>query len=396
MKGAEIIVLGMREAENLPLASQARPAALTRYMQDQVNSAINRYADPEIHCELIFAVHPETGVEHACVIVPGGMAVPVMSTRDVQGEIGQHRCYVRKPGPRSEEPFTAEEWHGVFERCLKARRQNMLDAIRLIVQGHPAGPVAGQVQEQFGDRASARWRHLIEALPEADPARMPLGFYAMTFEIRDARPAANFRDLQERLRAAGRIRYTGWGPFVMLNREDLAPNVVENTIEAWLGDPQAERLGGRVPHHCDFWRADPSGLLYLQRGLDEDALDDVDPGTAFNITTPIWRVGEALLYVARLARIFGDDPRIRIRVTYIGLRNRDLVSLHDDLNLIEGRRSIDNEVTLETEAAASEIEDNVVEILLSLLSPLYERFQFFELRPELVALEIAKLRRGRF
>ena len=60
----------------------------------------------------MFAEHPITGTEHAFVIVPGGMTVPVMSKRGSEGVIQPQRCYVRKPGPGSEEPFTAEEWRG--------------------------------------------------------------------------------------------------------------------------------------------------------------------------------------------------------------------------------------------------------------------------------------------
>lgn len=397
-EGGGIIILGMRDAENSPLASQARPAGQARYSQDQVNSAINRYTDPEMHCELIFALHPGSGVEHAFVAIPGRMTVPVMSTRDCQGVIMSRRCYIRKPGPRSEEPHTAEEWRGLLERCVRARRQDMLDAIRVIVQGHSPSVRAGQNGDlqRFCKRAKAEWLRVIEPLPPHDPARMPLGFYSLAFQIKDVAAAATFRQLQERMKTAGRLRHTGWGPFVMLSRQDLAPNIVDDTIQVWLGDPTAERLD-RAPSHCDFWRADRSGFLYLHRGFDEDASDQVAPGSALGITLPIWRVGEALLYIARLARIFGNDPLIRVRAVYTGLRNRELVSLReDDFNLIERHRSCDNEVTLETEAASSEIEDNLVEILHAFLLPLYERFHFFELRQELVAHEVAKLRRGQF
>ena len=46
--------------------------------------------------------------------------------------------------------------------------------------------------------------------------------------------------------------------------------------------------------------------------------------------------------------------------------------------------------------SAAEIDDNLVEILQPLLAPLYERFGFFELRPELIRSEIAKMRSNRF
>lgn len=397
-EGGGIVILGMRPAENAPLASEAMPAGTRRYDQDAINSAINRYADPEVHCELSFAIHPGTGVEHAFVVVPGGMTVPVMSTRDQQGEIMARRCYVRKPGPRSEEPITAEEWHKVLERCLHARRESMLDAIRLIVQGHPpAPPVAERAAlTAFCEGAHRRWLQLVEPLPADDPGRMPLGYYRFCFEIIGVPPAANFVDLRNWMDDACRIKHTGWGPFVILNREDLAPRVVDDAIEVWLGAPEPERVLTRTPEHCDFWRASRSGLLYLQRGYDEDGSDRAPPGTLLDITLPIWRTGEALLYVSRLARQFGDNPAIFTRVSYTGLRNRELGDINRRITLRAGRRSADNEVSMETQATAVQIEDNVVEIVHTLLAPLYERFEFFELPRDLVAREVERMRRNRF
>ena len=57
--GGGVIIFGMRKnEEDGPLISQPRPEAMARYNQDDINSATNRYADPEIHCELSFANHP--------------------------------------------------------------------------------------------------------------------------------------------------------------------------------------------------------------------------------------------------------------------------------------------------------------------------------------------------
>src|SRR5690349_19232257 len=74
-EGGGIIVLGMREdnGEGGALQSQPRPANLGRYSQDDINAAVNRYSDPQFHCDLMFASHPVASNEHAFVIVPGGM-----------------------------------------------------------------------------------------------------------------------------------------------------------------------------------------------------------------------------------------------------------------------------------------------------------------------------------
>ena len=213
--GGGLVVLGMRAPvlDRGALASTPRPADLRRYTQDDVNAAINRYADPTMHCELVFAPHPQTGVEHAIVVVPSDLATPVMSRRDCDGVITAQRCYVRKPGPRSEEPFTGEEWRALLDRCVRAGRENMLDAIRHIVQGHAGAappPDALAALKEFAADGLARWQLLVAPLPAEDPARLGHGYRELAFEVRNIAPAPSLVELRRRLDVAGQTRLTGW------------------------------------------------------------------------------------------------------------------------------------------------------------------------------------------
>jgi hypothetical protein len=399
--GGGIIVLGMREDRNegAALRSLARPPALGRYSQDDINAAIARYSDPAFHCDLMFESHPATGHEHAFVIVPGGMTVPVMCRRTCEGIINQHRCYIRKPGARSEEPFTAEEWREVFERCIQARRENMLDAIRRIVQGHnsPASPEAVRnALETFSALAQAHWQQLVRDLPLNDPARMPHGRYEIAFEFIGVRNAGSVTETLQRMTEASRVKHTGWGPFVLLTREPFEPRPIAGNIEAWIGAAVKNRRS-RDPAHCDFWSVNPSGLLFLLRGYDEDSSDRVDPGVILDITMPIWRIGEAMLYASRLARLFDNgDPDILVRCSYYGLRGRRLDCLTPGRHFSFDRICRDDNAVLQAQSTASQMDYNLVEVLHSLLTPFYERFAFFELPREIVRTEIEQMRRNRF
>jgi hypothetical protein len=193
---------------------------MKRYTQDDINGAVNRFADPHIHCELMFAKHPGTETEHAFVCVPGGSKVPIMSRRAVDGVIHQQKCYIRKAGPRSEEPFNSEEWRTVLDRCVRAGRNDMLDAIRAIVHG-TAGQSTDAVTEEgllhFAERANARWQELLEPLPATDPARMRHGYREFAFELRGIAPAVGLAELRRRIHEAGQTQHTGWPPFQSLN-----------------------------------------------------------------------------------------------------------------------------------------------------------------------------------
>ena len=104
--GGGYIVIGFEERGHTFLSSQ-RPDALREITQDDVNSAIRRYATPEFHCDTHRVAHPESGNVHPIIVVPGNLTEPVMSKRDCPGVIVQNRCYIRKPSPGARIPRPA-------------------------------------------------------------------------------------------------------------------------------------------------------------------------------------------------------------------------------------------------------------------------------------------------
>jgi Putative DNA-binding domain len=399
-EGGGIIVFGMREGGNGDggFRSLARPDHIQRYHQDDINAAINRFAEPPLHSELLFAEHPTTQVQHAFAVIAGGAKVPVMSKSGRDKIISQQRCYVRKPGPKSEEPHNAAEWNGVLERCLHNRRENMLDAIRTIVQGHGTPVKPANQQDNlldFMNASAARWEALRDTLPADSESRMLHGHCELVFEILDVPQAPNYPELQKRLDEARRIKLTGWGPFVTIQRRPYAPSIVNDAIEVWLGHLSDQPVTVDAAH-TDYWRVTLDGKLFLLRGYDEDAIGTIAAGTVFDVTLPVWRVGEALLFVARFALLFDQNPNIRLICRYSGLNGRNLTSVTRRRMFTHERVCRDDAIELTTHATASQIDDNLVEILHSMLSPLYERFDFFELSLRLVQEEVERLRAGRF
>jgi hypothetical protein len=397
--GGGIIVFGMRGDDAVAgLLSRERPDHIGRYRQDDINAAINRYADPQLHCSLEFAVHPESGVEHTFAIIPGEERVPNMSRRETNGIIEAQRCYVRKPGPRSEEPYTSAEWRPLFDRCIRTGREEMLDAIRLIVEGRAGElPVATAMEalDAFSDESRERWRQLTTPLAADDVATFPNGRYEMSFEIEGFEPLRSLLDLRARLDRAGELRHTGWGPFVSISRPELAPRPVQDAIEAWVGLPDPDRFQ-RDAGHCDYWRVNRDGKFFLLRGYQEDDIERARPGTLFDVTLPVWRIGEALLYLSRFAREEEANPAITVRVRYFGLEGRSLTSVSGRRFMTDHWKSADDEAALAARATAQEMDENLSEVLYPMLVPLYERFNFFELPRTLVTEELAEMRKNRF
>ena len=392
--GGGYIVIGF---DDKGLVSQPRPEEIPEITQDSVNAAIRRYADPEFHCEVYEVLHPDTDASHTVVAVPSTLTVPVMSRRDYQGEIAQNSCYIRKPGPRSEQPQTAEEWRTLLNRCVRANQDEMLEAIRSIVTGRvetqDSIPNALDDLRDYRTAAHSRWEELVSNEPDSSPARFPYGYYEMAFSLVGATPANSLDELRNRLSDSGRIDLSGWPPFLYASGQ-ARPH--DDFVEAWLGRPDHNGWRHRESYQYDFWRASRDGKLYTVRGYrEDDERHHKPPGRMFHTTLPIWRVGEGLLFASRFAATFEEVDQIAVYCRFTGLENRRLVRTHFfNALLLMGNPCSTGEVILTGQSTQQQVQDNLAEVLHPLLRPLYEKFDFYELSFDHVAKELQDLRRG--
>jgi hypothetical protein len=146
-EGGGYIVIGLRE-ERPNLISEPCPPEIAAYDQDTINQIVRRFALPSFHCRLTTLRHPDTRHEHCVIGVPGGFGFPVMSKSGTpQNTIRPHLCYIRKAGPESAPPENQADWERLLSRCLRNRREDMLDAIRAIVHGEVGSAVAALEQD---------------------------------------------------------------------------------------------------------------------------------------------------------------------------------------------------------------------------------------------------------
>jgi hypothetical protein len=332
------------------------------------------------------------------IVVPGGHKVPIKAKRSgPNGQvIQQHTCYIRRPGPQSEPPQTAQEWDTFLARCLSNRRDELLDSFRLIMEGGAStAPVETEVDRvtKWFEASKARWKELAERLPDGHPARLEHGYYAVAFEaVGDFEPRSGGR-LLEALRA-GVVRHSGWPPFWVPTRKGIEPRIYEGNVECWLG-PNSKI---QEPHHSDFWRASPQGQFFLIRGYQEDGeIKGSRPGKLFDITLPTWRLGEILLYAASMARQLGaPQAKIILIAEWTGLHGRELTHLSGTRLLFEGHLSHQDRYRTSLAVQADQIGDMLPELVHRVLHPLYELFDFFQLPMTLVTEELAQMRANQF
>ena len=398
--GGGHVILGFQEVGQA-LQSTKRPREVAEVTQDVVNAAIRRYAEPVFHCQVYNVAHQATGASHPVIRVPAG-DVPIVCKRDqVEAGVSQYKIYVRKPGARSEEPHTAEEWQRLLDRCVWARREDMLDSIRSIVLGqaeeqdslpNPQGALAN-----FCTAAHERWAELTSALPDGSPARFPYGFYEMGFALIGAVPAESLTKLKRRLDIAQRIKLSGWPHFLHMSVEGWKPRIHGDFIEAWVGRP----IDGPVwndPFHADFWRASADGKLYTIRGYIEDGelgqQRGKAPGTEFSNAIPSIKVAEGLLFASRLSAEFEGVEQIAIRCRFTGLEGRSLMLVDHPAPFTDiGPAIRDPEVTLTGQVTLQQVSGNLTEVIHRFVRPLYERFGFYQIPINHVQRMLQNLRR---
>ena len=383
--GGGVIVLGFEE---LPagLVARPKPAEISDVTQDNVNDSVHRYAEPQLHCRLYSVKHPNVGSIHPVIRVPGS-DVPVMSKRD-QSDAGlrQHKVYVRKPGPRSEEPQTEYEWRTLLDRCVRARREELLDSIRGIVLGRveesDLDPTAVGL-EGFIDSSRTAWMTLVQDNPKDAPYRFPNGHYEVAIAPGNLQPTISLSELKDRLAVAQRVKTSGWPPFMDIGVNQLSPYASGGNIEAWIGRPLPNRMFND-PSYADFWRASPSGQLYTVRGYWEDSValansHQRSPGAALAVKISVTQMWECLRFASRFMRAFGDVEEVVVRCQYTGLSARTLIdSLEPAFFIRRGVSQID-EVQLTGQFTLQQLEDNMPEVLGHLMAPLFEHFDFFQL-----------------
>ncbi|MDE2741855.1 MAG: ATP-binding protein [Gemmatimonadota bacterium] len=397
--GGGYIVIGFAEQGQI-LESQPRPEEIPEITQDSVNAAVHLYAEPNFQCAMHVESHPDTHVPHPIVIIPSA-TVPVMSRRECQGVIAQNRCYIRKPGPNSEDPRTSEEWRTLLNRCVRANQDELLEAIRSIVTGRVETPnsipTALDDLRDYCTSARGRWEELVSDEPDNSPARFPHGYYEMAFSLVGATPVNDLIELQDRLSVARRTKLSGWPPFLDIQVPGWNPYPHEDFVEAWLGGPAHNGRRAENSYLCDFWRVSLDGKLYTICGYFEDEQGN-EPGRVVYTTTPVLSIGEGLLFASRLAETFEEVNQIAIHCRFTGLEGRCLRTppwsrLLPSFLMVSS--SSTDEVTLTGQITQQQVQDNLAEFLHPLLQRLYEKFNFSRLSFDLVAKELQKMRNNR-
>ncbi|KAA0593167.1 hypothetical protein J2848_005268 [Azospirillum lipoferum] len=401
--GGGFILLGFEELSDGSFqVGQPVPSFLDAYSQDVIARVVASYAEPAFQVQVTHIRRSGAdGTVHPVVIVPGSHRVPIQAKKGSpdQKTLIAGRVYIRRPTPESAEPATAGDWRDLFDRCIRAGRDDLLDAIRGILDGRSVAteelpPSKLEQLRAWRDKGLMRWRELVAEGADPKPAEA-LGYYTVAYQIDaslPARPLAEVLDLLDR----ATVRHTGWSPWWVPTRGAIRPYVHDNSVECYLGDEPGHWLAD--PAHTDFWRVTAEGQALLVRGFDEDSIPDRLPqGKGFDITMPVWRVAECFLQAASFAKQLSSTPvPLTIMVAWTGLQGRELVHIERRRLVYPEQIARQNNFERSLSVISDKIEDQLPEFLFEFLQPLYALFDFFKLPKQLVDEEVRRLRSNQF
>lgn len=214
-----------------------------------------------------------------------------------------------------------------------------------------------------------------------------MGSWSCAYQLSPVVTRPTLVELREHMRLV-KGNETGWPVWLGLeNRSEMAPRIVGDVLECWL----------RETPDGDFWRADPAGKLFLIRRLQEDTreINGLEPGTAFDLTLPIWRTGECLLHAARLADRLNAE-QVELAMTWTGLTGRTLRAIASRDRFLPGTWTChEDNVRTSITAPASSVTDTLPELVQRLTEPLYARFDFFVPPERMYSAELSRMRTGR-
>jgi hypothetical protein len=398
--GGSILVGFTEQADGSFVPGSSRPADLNAYTTDTINEISRTYLNPPIHCDVRQIAHPVSGLLFPVVKIPGGHLTPVIARRggpQGQSSLSAGRTYIRRAGPSSEEPQSPEEWRDLLDRCVRAGREELVDRIRLIVSGQPVQSPANTEGQEFDlwiDASTTRWQELIAGLPATHPAHFQRGYYRFAYQLRGEFSPPTLANLRTAI-VASEVRHSGWPHWPVITRDPVRPAPVGDTIECLMArDNDSAEL---PPDRLDYWRVSTHGKAFTVRGFAEDSHADlVEPGVGIDITTPTWRLADAVTHAANLARALGmTTGDIDFDILWTGLAGRQLVSVGNPRRYLSSTRTThQQQYQRRFSVKVDTVLDQLPEVVDTVLRPMYEAFDFFNLPGDLTASEIAEWRRN--
>jgi hypothetical protein len=323
------------------------------YSHDVIAGIIDRYLQPKFQCEVAF--ESLGGIEHAIVWIPSHGPSPVISKtdgpHDAKGQpqgIRSGTIYIRSPKPESVPITSPEQWDKLIQRCVLARRDQLVSMFSSIVSGGMPTPKVEQDNERkkLDDWHRATQNAFRQEIAKMEPKIRPSpdqNFVQFSYMVRSASggqiPASEALRVAEKVNNAVRdtVRY-GWSMFHPFTRPEISPRFmtdpsVDGGQTEFLQTSLVEK--NRTSHHFDVWRISLDGRASLIRNFNEDRFskrpDEIGEGEKwFDPWLHVRDITEIVRHARAMSEEFTDVEEICFQIEWMGLKLRKPATLNTE------------------------------------------------------------------
>lgn len=388
--GGGILIIGYKRDGGVYIEQEPTEAPMETWEKTRLHDLLKRFMSPVVEVDLFLANGKD--FTHPAIVVPSHGRTPIICTRDSKHtRVGA--IYIRKPGPKSEEPSNALEWSLLLRRCLLADRDELALMFRTILEPTGVETVPEEGEDSFHDLISRADNRFEELCSQSDSniTKRKFGRWTIAHQLVPAPDGKSLSELHSILeRSEG--RETGWPIGIIMTKDDLRPHPRGDILEAWILTEQARIVSEKLYPSLDYWFAKPNGFFYATRAFYEDLELEVDkPMLEWFI--PIWRMGEGILHAIRAAKAYETSVNhIRLYARYQGLAGRVLWNSRP--SVVRPSRNYEcrvdvwtKEIIIPSDLSVEALPD-VVE---QLLAPFYEQFDLFKMPTPVYAREITRM-----
>jgi len=234
-----------------------------------------------------------------------------------------------------------------------------------------------------------RWDSLVASLQaEEVPPQYQHGIHSLAYKVQGDFELMSAAEVRNNVREVQKD-YTGWPMWIADQPGEFHPYVYDGLVECWLLNRKDPAFG-----LADFWRASPTGELFLLRNYREDSHRTFQPGTTIETNQPIRIVAESLLHARRMAsKIAGDGASVHFGAVWEGLAGRTLGSWQSGVHPPFNRTTQQEMYSFFATISVAELASDLPRVVHRLVAPLYEIFNFYQLPLQSVERVIERLKK---
>ena len=384
--GGGYIVFGISDAGNHMEVSEFKP----QYSIDSISSIVKKYLNPAFQCSVVTCIS-KMGTEHVVVVVPSHGDSPICAIAGGPNGLdgrpqgitpGTH--YIRSPGPESAPLTNPADWKAVIQRCVLARKDDLLKDFAAIVSPRAIQRVEPEIDflGEWHKAISGDYAYRLIHGKLADwPVPLLTNRYHFSYRLIDGGDAPVkvnqllplLREANHRMKA---IVHTGWSMFFPFDPQEIRPKIKIQTISGNEKEFYESDLTGEGGGMLDFWCFSTDGYAALIRGYREDrgpvnrgSTKSLSPGGWFSPVMLAQDVAEFICHAIAMAELTGAQS-IELNFSWIGLKERR-ISDNSGRFFFEQRVSATDSrqvrKTVERVSAKAELHELIAEIINPIL-----------------------------